>query len=278
MKKIIKLSVVFSIAFFAFGALAVAKNDKAKSNPNSEKAKEEVIEKFKDFEKPATGKSNADMYKEKTDEISANITEVAEKGNSQGQQKKEENAERNQINNPEIGVQNTERIKKSDEEVAGELEKIAEEGELVEEETVQSMKKIENQNGFKKFLIGTDYKNLGQLRSSLAHNENQVRQLTQISEELEEGEEKEAIKEQLMTMMQERERIKSIITENEEGFSLLGWVFRLMNGYPQDSIDENEEIELEQEVAEALVDDVIDEETETGEIGNESGEEVNLLQ
>jgi hypothetical protein len=140
------------------------------------------------------------------------------------------------------------------------------------------MKKIENQNGFKKFLIGTDYKNLGQLRSSLAHNENQVRQLTQISEELEEGEEKEAIKEQLMTMMQERERIKSIITENEEGFSLLGWVFRLMNGYPQDSIDENEEIELEQEVAEALVDDVIDEETETGEIGNESGEEVNLLQ
>jgi hypothetical protein len=140
------------------------------------------------------------------------------------------------------------------------------------------MKKIENQNGFKKFLVGTDYKNLGQLRSSLAHNENQVRQLTRISEELEEGEEKEALQEQLMVLMQERERIKTVITENEEGFSLLGWVFRLMNGYPRDSIDENEEAELEEEVAEALVENEEGGEMEEMEIEDENQEEASLLQ
>lgn len=277
MKKIIKLSLVSLMAFFAVSLMVVAKSDKAKSNPNSEKDKKEVIEKFKDFEKPGNGKSNADVHKEQTNKVSTGLSEVAEKEKNQGQQKKEENNVRNQINNPGTGVQNTERVKRSDEEIAEELEEIAEEGEEAEEETVESMKKIENQNGFKKFLIGTDYKNLGQLRSSLAHNENQVRKLTRISGEIEEGEEKEALQEQLMVLMQERERIKTVITDNEEGFSLLGWVFRLMNGYPKDSIDENEEAELEEEVAEVLVEDEADGETE--EIGAENEtQEASLLQ
>jgi hypothetical protein len=65
MKKIIKLSLVSLIVFFAIGLVVVAKSDKAKSNPNADKDKKEVIEKFKDFEKPENGKSNADVYKEK---------------------------------------------------------------------------------------------------------------------------------------------------------------------------------------------------------------------
>jgi hypothetical protein len=278
MKKSFKVFLLGMVVVFAFNLLAVAKSDKAKSNPNSEKDKKEVIEKFKDFEKPGNGKINADVYKEKNGEVLNGLSEVAEKEKNQGQQKKEENTVRSQVNNPESGTQQTERTKRSGEEIAEELEQIAEESEEVENETVESMKKIENQNGFKKFLIGTDYKNLGQLRSSLVHNENQVRQLTRISEELKGEEEKEALQEQLMALMQERERIKTIITENEEEFSLLGWVFRLMNGYPRDSINENEEAELKDEVAEVLIEDKGNEEIEEEEIDKETEAEASLLQ
>jgi hypothetical protein len=261
MKKNIKLVLIVLVIFFLVGLTAIAKNEKSKANANSGKDKQEKSEKIKDFEKSTPGKSNSAIYKEKTDQVSADLAEIAETEKNKGQQKKEEKTERNQINNPDAGEQVNKRMK-TEKEIAEELEEISEETGEVQDKTVKAIDKVEKQNKFKKLLVGTDYKNLGQLRSSLVHNRNQIRQLTRISEEVGDEESKQVVQSSLETLMGERERIKEVITENEEGFSLLGWVFRIVNGYPQDSIDEAQETELKNEVAEVLKDETENTENE----------------
>ena len=261
MKKNIKLVLIVLVIFFLVGLTAIAKNEKSKANANSGKDKQEKSEKIKDFEKSTPGKSNSAIYKEKTDQVSADLAEIAETEKNKGQQKKEEKTERNQINNPDAGEQVNKRMK-TEEEIAEELEEISEETEEVQDKTMKAIDKVEKQNKFKKLLVGADYKNLGQLRSSLVHNRNQIRQLTRISEEVGDEESKQVVQSSLETLMGERERIKEVITENEEGFSLLGWVFRIVNGYPQDSIDEAQETELKNEVAEVLKDETENTENE----------------
>ena len=54
--------------------------------------------------------------------------------------------------------------------------------------------------------------------------------------------------------MKQREGMKTTISDNEKGFSLLSWAFKIINGYPKDSINNQEETNLQDEV-----DEIIDE-------------------
>ena len=258
---------VVSLAF----SVAIAKNDNDQSKGNdASKSKSEKVKEFKDFEKPTKEKTNAAIHKEKTNEVSAELLDVAEIEKNKGQQKREEKVNEKKINNPDIGEQK--QIKeKTSEEIAVELEEVADQTEEDQVETVAAIEEIEKQNGFKKFLVGTDYKNLGQLRSSLVQNRNQIRKLTGLSENITDEAEKLAVQEQLTVLMQERERIKTVISDNEGGFSLFGWVYRFMNNYPKVSIDEEEEDKLTEEVV-AVTDEEVD---ETEVVEEESTQEEN---
>ncbi len=284
MKKIKKLSstvLLVAVAIVLTMSVAIAKKDSNKGNKgDSSKSKSEKVKEFKDYEKPGNGKSNAAIHREKTDEVSAELTVAAEKEknkgqeNNKGQQQKEQKMEEKKINNPDVGEQNNKRVKigeMTEEEVAEEMEEVAGETEKVQDETVEAINQVEKQNKFKKLLIGTDYKNLGQLRSSLVQNRNQIRQLARLSGVTEDEETQDIIEKQLTVLMQERERIKAVITENESGFSLLGWAFRLINGYPKDSIDEQEEEAFENEVADVL--GANEEELKEDEDGDGEGED-----
>lgn len=255
MKKTIIASLALIIVTVMVISVASAKNENDKGNNSaSSKSKIEKTKILKDFEKPTREKTNASIHKQKTDEVSVGLLEIAESEKNKDQQNREEKTKENKIGNPNMGEQ--EQVKtKTREEIASELEEVSEQTEAKQDETVEAINEIEQRGGFKKFLIGTDYENLGQLRSSLAHNENQTRKLTSLLESTVEEETKTAIQDQLIVLMQERERIKTVISENEQGFSLLGWVFRLMNGYQDDAIDEEEELMLEEDVLDVLEDE-----------------------
>ena len=253
------LAVVLA-AIFVVATVSFAKSDN--SNSQSDKAasqsKSERVKDFKNFEKPTREKTNAAIHKEKIDEVSGDLIETAENEKNKGQQNREEKTVEKKINNPNVGEQ--EQIgEKTREEIAEELEEVAEEALEAEEETVEAMGEVEKENRVKKFFIGDDYKNLGQLRSSLVHNRNQIRKLIRISDGTMDEETKASIEEQLGDLVGERERIKEVITNNEGGFSLLGWVFRFLNGYPSESINQTEEDALEDEVGEALSDETAEE-------------------
>ncbi len=133
-------------------------------------------------------------------------------------------------------VANVEEARGNDE-IGEELDEIVSEEEGEAEETAEAIEEVEGQPGWKTLLLGPDYKNLGQLRSALAHNENTVRKLTQTAERVQGEDTSGAIQEQLRLLEQERERIASVITENESQFSILGWFTKLILGYTSEPVD-----------------------------------------
>lgn len=211
------------IALFALVAVCVpaayAKNDNAKSNAGTSKEKNV---KLKNFEKVA-GKTNAQVYKEQTGNVVKNLKQVA--------------VEEKMVGNVAASRQ---------------IEQIASSQEQVQEENAEAIEQVEKKSKVKTFLFGTDYKNLGQLRSNLVHNRNEIRKMTQTMAMVNDAAEKQVLQEQLTTLMQERERIKTVISTNENQFSLLGWISRFLTNYEQTPIDEADEDQLENEVEEVI--------------------------
>lgn len=126
--------------------------------------------------------------------------------------------------------------------VSEEINEIIEEQEIIVQEAAEAMEVVENEPKWKVLLFGSDYKNLGVLRSALVHNTNTIRKLTQTMERVNAGDSTEAMQAQLGELTQEKERIESFIQEKETQFSLLGWVRRLLIGSTSVSV-ENEEVD-----------------------------------
>jgi hypothetical protein len=246
MGKKIKMAYLSAIAIMitvGFASLsAIAKNDSAKNENSNKTVQSQEKDKdknttnntnqknnaadLKTYEKPdsAKGETNAQIHKEKTKNVVKNLEQVATEEKSAG---------------------NAEFSKK--------INQAIQEQEQTQEQTANAIEQVENRGKIKTFLIGTDYKNLGQLRSSLVHNRNEIRQLTQALTLAQTEESKAQIQAQLTTLTQERERIKAVITANEDSFSLFGWVVRFLDNYEQKSIDEQEENKLAEEVKDAII-------------------------
>ncbi|OGI27945.1 MAG: hypothetical protein A2359_00205 [Candidatus Moranbacteria bacterium RIFOXYB1_FULL_43_19] len=223
-----------------FSALAASKSNnsggnsgKSKSNKSSQSAgKAKTKATIKSYEKAdkTVGRTNAQIHKEKTQAVIRNLEQVATEEESAG---------------------NTE--------ISTEVEQVAAGEEQVQEPTTEAIEQVEKRGKLKTLLFGTDYKNLGQLRSNLVHNRNQIRKLTRTMAQIQAtGGDVTALQTQLTTLMQERERIKEVITANETSFSLLGWVMKFLTGYDQTPINEADEEQLTEEVAEAINTDPAD--------------------
>ncbi len=89
--------------------------------------------------------------------------------------------------------------------------------------------KIQNRNKVKTFLIGTDYKNIGQLRSEMVKTGNQIDWLKRLLDKTTSGESKTALQGQIQTLEQEQQKINDFLKANESKFSLFGWFVKLFN-------------------------------------------------
>gem|GEM_PF-4070696 len=153
------------------------------------------------------------------------------------------NAATHKVNTQEV-VENLRQISDEEdqagnEETGEDIDEVALDEEEAVDEVTEAIKAVETRSKWKTLLLGSDYKNLGQLRSSLAHNTNSIRQLSKSQDEvLVPGNEAE-VQTQLQLMLQERERIRNVIMANESEFGLLGWVFRFLNGYMLGGLDDD---------------------------------------
>lgn len=220
--KLSYLSVIVLSLVFGFASLvAVAKNDNAKAQSQG-KSKTVNTKNFEKADK-TKGTTNSQLHKEKSEEVVKALKEATKEQKTAGKT-----------------------------EVSNQIQEVATEQEQTQAETVDAIAEVESRGKVKTFLIGTDYKNLGQLRSSLVHNRNEIRKLTKSLTLVLTTEEKALIEAQLLTLTQERERIKTVITTNESSFSLFGWVSRFLTNYEQTPINETEETQLTTEVEDAI--------------------------
>jgi len=113
--------------------------------------------------------------------------------------------------------------------IGQEVQAVATEQNESKDKVADIIDKINNRNGIKTFLIGTDYKNIGELRSETVRNENQISQLKNLLDKTMNTEIKTSLQAQIQTLEQERSRIENFIKTNESKFSLFGWLVRLFN-------------------------------------------------
>jgi hypothetical protein len=89
--------------------------------------------------------------------------------------------------------------------------------------------KINNRNKVKAFLIGTDYKNVGQLRRDMVKTGNQIDQLKRLPDKTTSEESKTALQAQIQVLEQEQQKINDFLKANESKFSIFGWFVKLFN-------------------------------------------------
>ncbi|MCX6731675.1 MAG: hypothetical protein NTX55_01670 [Candidatus Parcubacteria bacterium] len=116
-------------------------------------------------------------------------------------------------------------------EMGEQVKAVARAQEEIKDKVADTIDKIQNRNKIKTFLIGTDYKNIGQLRSEMVKTGNQIDQLerllnkaTTTSEET-----KTTLQGQIQTLQQDQQKIEDFLKANESKFSLFGWFAKLFN-------------------------------------------------
>ncbi len=92
--------------------------------------------------------------------------------------------------------------------------------------TTKAVEKIQSRNKIKTFLIGSDYKNLGALRSEMVQTRNRIDQLDRVIQNTTDTAEIQA---QIQTLEQEQTKIENFIKEQEGKFSLFGWLIKMFN-------------------------------------------------
>jgi len=89
--------------------------------------------------------------------------------------------------------------------------------------------KVQNRSGLKTFLIGADYKSIGQLRSEMVTTGNQIDQLTVLLDQTTNADDKATLQTQIQALIQEQQKINDFIKVNESKFSIFGWFVKLFN-------------------------------------------------
>ncbi len=95
--------------------------------------------------------------------------------------------------------------------------------------TVQAMEKVQTRSKIKTFFFGSDYKNLGTLRSEMVQTKSRLEQLNRLVENTQNDADKTELQNQIKTLEQEQVKIESFLKTNENQFSLFGWFTKLFS-------------------------------------------------
>ena len=186
------------------------------------------------------GKENNDNDKEKSSKSKnnkENDKDTSQEQKSQKQEEKENNKETglNKKNEGNLNDKLEEVVENEEEagnvEVSKQLEQTAQVIEQDQQEVEETVDELEKRPKWQTLLFGTDYKNLGALRSQLVRNRNTIRKLTRSLDTLESSESEGLVQGQIYDLEASQLEIKEIIEKNESQFSILGWVFRFLSGY-----------------------------------------------
>lgn len=102
---------------------------------------------------------------------------------------------------------------------------IAQQQEDSDATTTKAIEKINSRSKIKTFLIGSDYKNLGALRSEIVQTRSRIDQLNRAIQNATNTAEIQA---QIQVLEQEQTKIENFIKESEGKFSLFGWLVKML--------------------------------------------------
>jgi hypothetical protein len=104
---------------------------------------------------------------------------------------------------------------------------VAQEQESSNERATKAIEVVEARGGFKTFLIGTDYKNIGALRSEVVTTQNSINRLTKAKERATDDSVKADLDAQIKALEETNMSALNFIKTNESKFSIFGWLVKL---------------------------------------------------
>ncbi|MHB1330831.1 MAG: cation-translocating P-type ATPase [Minisyncoccota bacterium] len=109
-----------------------------------------------------------------------------------------------------------------------EIRKIAREHASSTDVLKMAKKNVEETRGVMSFLFGTDYKNIGVIRSEVAKIDARIEALRREGEKLIEWDEN-LLEDEIHLMEEEKAELLGFVEEHEDAFSLFGWFVRMFN-------------------------------------------------
>lgn len=92
--------------------------------------------------------------------------------------------------------------------------------------TMKAMEKLEKRGLLMRLLFGSDYKNIGQLRSEMAKTENDIDKLANLALQATNAEVKAELLTQIEALKNSQIKMEAFVKANESSFSLFGWLKR----------------------------------------------------
>ncbi len=147
---------------------------------------------------------------------------------NQNQQQKQINAEEHRSAVANF-VQNLLNVADKEGGIGEQVRTIAQQQNQSAEVTVQAMERVQTRSRVKTFLVGSDYKNLGALRSEMAQTTNRLEKLNALLEGAESEADKTELQAQIQMLTQEQVKIEAFVKAEDSKFSLFGWLVKLFS-------------------------------------------------
>ncbi len=116
-----------------------------------------------------------------------------------------------------------------DKNIGEEISEIAKEENESSGRAAEAIKEVEARGKFKTFLFGTDYKNIGALRSEMVRSDNNIDRLTKAKDRTIDQAVKAELDVQIAVFQKANDEAEAFVKANESKFSIFGWLFKLFS-------------------------------------------------
>lgn len=113
--------------------------------------------------------------------------------------------------------------------IGAEVRLIAQEQASTSDTVKKDMDEINNENPLKRFFFGTDYKNTGELRSTIVTTQNHIDRLKKVLERTTSTTTKAELSAQIAELEKVASSTEAFIKTNEAKFSLFGWLNKFLS-------------------------------------------------
>jgi hypothetical protein len=113
--------------------------------------------------------------------------------------------------------------------IGNEVRVIAQEQNDSSSTTAEAIIKVEKKGGISAFLFGTDYKNLGVIRSELASTTNRIDRLSKLASSTINTQAKIELDAQIKLLQEDQAKVTAFVNTHENSFSLFGWFVKMFS-------------------------------------------------
>ncbi|MFA7169406.1 MAG: hypothetical protein WC178_00965 [Candidatus Paceibacterota bacterium] len=141
---------------------------------------------------------------------------------------KEEKAQRSQERRSQIAnaVQEIEKIAENNQGIGEQIRTIAQNQKDEQDVVEDSLEEAQERNSVIKFLIGANYGKLKEAKEKLDQQNIRIEEMKKLYENIENEADAQSFTEQISTMKKIREEALQEVANEDQGFSLFGWMFR----------------------------------------------------